>query len=209
MAAEVSVVDAAKAFGGPRLHERMPPRPGPELDPLLDAVERCLTRFGLRRTSMSDIARELGVARTTLYRQVGSLEEAISLVTSRRFHAFLDELVVLSAGGINVETFVGVIVRTVRTALDDPVAQRVLRDEPELLGEYLAGGSLQVLAQQITGLLTPVLAAAAAAGVIHTTDPAMTAGWLVRIVLSLGAVPPPDDELDATVRHVLLPLLGA
>lgn len=50
------------------------------------AVERCLTRFGVRRTSMTDIARELGVARTTLYRQVGSLEEAISLVTSRRFH---------------------------------------------------------------------------------------------------------------------------
>ena len=99
--------------------------------------------------------------------------------------------------------------RTVRTALDDPVAQRVLRDEPELLGEYLASGSLQTLAGQITELLTPVLTAAAAAGVVRTTDPAMTAGWLVRIVLSLGAVPPPDDELDATVRHVLLPLLGA
>lgn len=198
----------AEGLGAGQL-DRMPSRPAPELDPMLDAVERCLTRFGMRRTSMTDIARELGVARTTLYRQVGSLEEAISLVASRRFHRFLDELVTLGAQGIDTGTFVEVIVRTVRTALDDRVAQRVLRDEPELLGEYLASGSLQVLAGQITEMLTPVVAAAAAAGVIRATDPAMTAGWLVRIVLSLGAVPPPDDELDATVRHVLLPLFGA
>lgn len=205
----MTLVNVESAFGADRLHDRMPPRPGAELDPVLDAVERCLTRYGIRRTSMTDIARELGVARTTLYRQVGSLEEAISLVTSRRFHRFLDEVVALAAGGIDIDTFVKVIVRTVRTALDDPVAQRVMRDEPELLGEYLASGSLQTLASQIIELITPVLAAAAAADIIRTTDPAMTAGWLVRIVLSLGAVPPPDDELDATVRHVLLPLFGA
>ena len=44
-------------------------------------------------------------------------------------------------------------------------------------------------------------------GLVRTSDPAMTAGWIVRIVLSLGAVPPPDDELEATVRFVLLPML--
>src|SRR3954454_2515393 len=101
----MTVVDAQGDFDAFRLHDRMPPRPGPELDPVLDAVERCLIRFGIRRTSMSDIARELGVARTTLYRQVGSLAEAISLVTSRRFHHFLDELVALGAEGIDAETF--------------------------------------------------------------------------------------------------------
>lgn len=206
---QMAAVDVEEELSSGQLYDRMPPRPRAELDPVLDAVERCLTRFGLRRTSMTDIARELGVARTTLYRQVGSLEEAISLVSSRRFHRFLDELAAVAAGGIDTDTIVEVIVRTVRTALDDPVSQRVLTDEPELLGQYLASGSLQTLARQITELLTPVVVAAAAAGVVHTTDPAMTAGWLVRIVLSLGAVPPPDDELDATVRHVLLPLFSA
>jgi len=202
-------VDGVADAAAGRLHDRIPPRPPPSLDPTLDAVERCLTRFGVRRTSMSDIAREMGIARTTLYRQVGSLEEAISLVTSRRFHRFLDELVILTAGGLGPETFVDVIARTVRTALDDPVARRILTDEPELLGEYLAAGSLQTLAEQIAELLTPVIVAAAAAGAVRTEDPAMTAAWLVRIVLALGAVPPPDDELESTVRHVLLPLLGS
>jgi len=97
----MSVVDAAGAFGdGGPFRDRLPARPDPDLDRVLDAVERCLARFGVRRTSMTDIARELGVARTTLYRQVRSLEEAVSLVASRRFHRFLDELVTLAAGGI-------------------------------------------------------------------------------------------------------------
>lgn len=190
-----------------RLHDRLPPRPAPELDRVLDAVERCLARHGPRRTSMTDIAREMGVARTTLYRQVPSLEEAMALMSSRRFHRFLDELLDLTTQGIGAETFVQVIVRTVRSALADPVAQRVLHEEPELLGQYLASGSLAVLAEQITELLTPVLRAAMGTGMLRMGDPATAAGWVVRIVLGLGAFPPPDAELEATVRFVLLPML--
>jgi AcrR family transcriptional regulator len=194
-------------LGEGRWHDRLPPRPAADLDRVLDAVERCLARYGVRRTSMTDIAHEMGVARTTLYRQVSSLQEAMALMSSRRFHRFLDELVELGTRGISVNTFVEVIVRTVRSALADPVAQRVLSDEPELLGEYLTSGSLTSLAAQVTELLTPVLGAAMGTGLIRMSDPEMAAGWIVRIVLSLGAVPPPADELEATVRFVLLPLL--
>jgi AcrR family transcriptional regulator len=191
-----------------QLLDRLPPRPGPELDRVLDAVERCLARYGLKRTSMSDIAREMGVARTTLYRQVPSLEEAMALMSSRRFHRFLDELVGLAAQGVTADTFVQAIVRTVRAALDDPVVRRVLHDEPDVIGHYLSNGSLATLAGQITDLLTPVVAGAMGLGLIRSADPAMTAGWVVRIVLALGAVPPPDDALEETVRFVLLPLLA-
>ena len=190
-----------------QLQDRLPPRPAPELDRVIDAVERCLARYGVKRTSMSDIARELGVARTTLYRQVASLEEAMALMSSRRFHRFLDELIELSTTGVSPELFVQVIVRTVRTALDDPVAQRVLHDEPELIGDYFSRGSLAVLAEQIIGLLTPVLDVAMSSGLVRRSDPALAAGWLVRVVLALGAVPPADDALEDTVRFVLLPIL--
>src|SRR3954452_2357296 len=154
-----------------QLYDRLPPRPAPELDRVLDAVERCLVRYGVKRTSMTDIARELGVARTTLYRQVASLEEALALISSRRFHRFLDELVELSSAGLTAETFVQAIVRTVRSALSDPVAQRVLHDEPELIGQYLANGSLAALAGQIADLLAPVLHAAMSARLLRPSDP--------------------------------------
>lgn len=190
-----------------QLAAQLPPRPGPELDRVLDAVERCLTRHGFQRTSMTDIAREMGVARTTLYRQVSSLEEAMALVSSRRFHQFLDELVGLAAQGLSADTFTEVIVRTVRGVLADPVAQRLLHDEPELAGQYLTSGSLAALAEQIIELLTPVVAAAMATGLIRADDPALTSGWIVRIVLALGAVPPADEDLERTVAHILRPLL--
>jgi AcrR family transcriptional regulator len=174
---------------------------------VLDAVERCLTRYGVGRTSMSDIAREMGVARTTLYRQVASLEEALALMTSRRFHRFLDELVALSADGITADLFVEVIVRTVRSTLADPVAQRILHDEPHVVGDYVTNGSLTVLAEQIIELLTPVVRMAIDAELLRSSDPAMTAGWIVRIVFALCAVPAPDDQLEDSVRFVLLPML--
>jgi AcrR family transcriptional regulator len=190
-----------------RLHDRLPPRPGPHLDRALDAVERCVARYGIARTSMTDIAREMGVARTTLYRQVASLEEALALLSSRRFHRFLDELVELSSRGIDAETFVQIIVRTVRAALADPVAQRILSDEPHLVGDYVTSGSLAVLAQQIAELITPIVDAAMGAGLLRRADASMAAGWIVRIVFALCAVPAPDDGLEDAVRFVLLPML--
>ncbi len=200
---------AEEAISAARLHEGLPPRPDPALDGVLDAVERCLTRFGLRRATMSDIAREMGVARTTLYRQVSSFEEATALMSSRRLHRFLDKLTDLSDQGLDAEAFVQVIARTLRMTLAEPVMQRLLRDEPEILGDYLTSGHVAALVAQIAGLLTPVLRQAMGTGLIRAGDPAMAAEWIVRIVLVLTAVPAPDGELEATVRFVLLPMLDA
>ena len=99
------------------------------------------------------------------------------------------------------------IVRTLRMTLAEPVMRRLLRDEPEILGDYLTSGAVAALVEQISGLLTPVLRQAMGTGAIRMTDPAKAAEWIVRIVLVLTAVPAPDDELEATVRFVLLPVL--
>jgi AcrR family transcriptional regulator len=206
---EVRSVAADQPLSTAHVLDGLPPRPDPELDRVLDAVERCLTRYGLRRTTMSDIAREMGVARTTLYRQVSSLEEATALMSSRRLHRFLDKLLDLSDQGLDADTLVEVIVRSVRMTLAEPVVQRLLRDEPEILGDLLASGAVAALCQQIAGLLRPVLETAAAGGLIGVADPAMAADWIVRIVFVLTAVPAPDDELEATVRFVLRPMLTA
>jgi len=174
---------------------------------VLDALERCIVRYGLDRTSMTDIAREMGVARTTLYRQVPSMEDALALMSSRRFHRFLDDLVQLIATGITPDVFVAVVTRTVRAALADPVARRILHEEPQLVGDYLTSGSLATLAAQITDLIAPVVEAAMRSRLLRSTDARAAAGWIVRIVFALVVVPPPDDELEATVRFVLQPML--
>lgn len=190
-----------------KLLEQLPPRPAPSLDRMLDATERCLARYGIRRTSMTDIAREMHVARTTLYRQVGSVEEAIALVASRQLHRFLDELLEVLADpeGATVEDLVGAIGDAVRFTRSHPVALRVLNDEPEILGSIVAR-DLGPYAAQIAQALAPVLRHAMDRGVMRRADPLLASQWLVRVVAVL-VVLPPEDDLDRMLDYALRPVL--
>src|SRR3546814_4780239 len=61
----------------------LPTLPSPALDPYLDAAARCFVRHGLRRTRVTDIADDVGVSRVTVYRQVGTVEDAARLLLAR------------------------------------------------------------------------------------------------------------------------------
>lgn len=192
-----------------KLLERLPPRPAPAVDRLLDATERCLARYGIRRTSMTDIARELGVARTTLYRQISSVEEGVALVASRQLHRFLDDLLahLSGPGGASPRAFIDAVVGAVHFARSNPVSRRVLEDEPEILGSLLAR-DMRPYATQVAQALVPVVRAARDAGLIGGDDPLLVAQWLVRVVAVL-VVMPPEEGLDAMVEYALGPILAA
>src|SRR3546814_18542456 len=61
----------------------LPTLTSPALDPYLDAAARCFVRHGLRRTRLTDIADDAGVSRLTVYRQVGTVEDAARLLLAR------------------------------------------------------------------------------------------------------------------------------
>ncbi|MFR9798770.1 TetR/AcrR family transcriptional regulator [Streptomyces sp. MS06] len=52
-------------------------------DEVLDAAYTCLTRYGARRTTMDDIAREMGVSRSALYQYVRNKDHALRLLAGR------------------------------------------------------------------------------------------------------------------------------
>lgn len=199
-------IGPSESTPAPHLLDLIPPRPSADLDRVLDATERCLARYGLRRTSMTDIARELGVARTTLYRQVSSMDEALALVGSREFYRFLDRLTDLLAGGLGPQAFIDGTVSVVHAILDHPVIRRVLTDEAELLGELLSSGRVTAYAEQIVDLLTPLFEAGMTAGTIRRSDPRLAADLLVRLVGGLVGFPA-GDSLERVVRFALEPVL--
>ncbi|WP_435865480.1 helix-turn-helix domain-containing protein [Streptomyces spectabilis] len=47
------------------------------LPEVLDATYACLSRYGVRRTTMDDIAREMGVSRSAVYQYVRGKEDAV------------------------------------------------------------------------------------------------------------------------------------
>ncbi|GAB2973562.1 TetR/AcrR family transcriptional regulator [Nocardioides montaniterrae] len=65
---------------------------------IIDATARCIDRYGVAKTTLSDVASELGVTRQTVYRHAGSLNEVIGQVAAQGADAFVDRLVAHLAG---------------------------------------------------------------------------------------------------------------
>src|SRR5205814_2982419 len=82
----------------PLLAQQLPGPPDPALDAVLDATVECVARYGLAKTSLSDIAREMGGAPSTVYRKVGTVENAAGLVMAREGHHQLARIPEVIAG---------------------------------------------------------------------------------------------------------------
>ncbi len=62
----------------------------PMLSRILDAAEQCIHRFGIRRTSMGEVARVGKLSRGSIYHHFGDKERLVQGVFRRRQEAFLN-----------------------------------------------------------------------------------------------------------------------
>src|SRR5580700_4087161 len=76
----------------------LPEDPPPSLDPYLDAATRCFVRHGIERTTVQDVATEMGFNRATIYRQVGTIEQQIRLLAARDVRRHLSSIPARVAG---------------------------------------------------------------------------------------------------------------
>lgn len=188
----------------PTLAEGLP-RPPASVDPYLDAAARCFARHGVGRTSVQDVARELRVDRTTVYRQVGNVTAMVRLLAGRELHRLLAELPDRLAGLHGPEAIVDLLVAVVEHGRDHPVLRKVLADEPELIGPFIVA-ELPMLIDLVAAAATPLLQAAMDAGELARRDPDLLAQLLVRMCLPLILAPPPGD-VRQLLAETLLPAL--
>lgn len=181
---------------------RFPPRPPRELDAVLDATGACIERHGLRRTTMTDIAREAGIARSTLYQKVASVEHAVRGYATRELHRFFDDQReaddVTSARGV-----IRAMAQLVHWVWDQPAYARV-RDETELLAGLFS--SRDALLDVMTIMMAPPLALLVDAGVVRRHDPPLLAEWIAR-TLVMATLAPPTGDLEDVLVAMLLPAL--
>jgi AcrR family transcriptional regulator len=118
-------------------------------DDIADAVRESVLAVGVRRTTLTDVARRAGVSRMTLYRLVPDVESLLLDVMTRDLGALLSEI---EAGVARKRTARGrLVAQTVAAARrlpEEPLFRRVLDIDPELLLPYLTVriGSTQRLA---------------------------------------------------------------
>jgi AcrR family transcriptional regulator len=189
----------------PLLLDRLPVPPPAALDPVLDATVECLSRHGLSKSSLSDIARELGVAPSTVYRKVGSVENAALLVVAREAQRLLDRMPEVIAGVEGARAITAFLAEGIESFANHPLVAKVLRDEIDWVGRMVTR-RLDALVEQAAEVAAPLLAAAMADGIIREQDPLALAHWIVRIGMVTIVSPPPGD-LRAALDALLLPAL--
>lgn len=191
----------------PSLAQGLPPAPSPDLDPYLDAAADCFARHGMSRTTVPDIARALGVSRTTVYRRVGSVEHLARLLFARELHRLLLRLPELLEGATGPDAIVRLVDGVVRFAQNHPVLAKVLADEDAFVGNFLIHDIPELVAR-VSAMAVPLLEDAMRNGLIEPTDPAILAEYIVRTAISLVIVPPEqplDRFLAVALRPVLIP----
>jgi AcrR family transcriptional regulator len=103
-------------------------------DRVLDAARECVLAVGVRRTTLTDVARRAGVSRMTLYRRYPDLEAVLSALMTREF----GRLIGGPAEGDTIrERVVTMVVRGCRALACDPLFVRLLDVDPELLLPYM------------------------------------------------------------------------
>jgi AcrR family transcriptional regulator len=178
--------------------------PSSELDIYLDATARCIVRYGLGRVSVQDVAREVGVDRTTVYRKVGPMKNQLRLLTAREISRLL-ALVPAVEAPATAEVALETLARIIEAARSHPVLNRVVREDADTLS--LADlHQMQRSLEASARALTPVIAATMRTGGLAQRDPAVISAWLVQTVVWL-VMAPPDRDIRDVLREVVAPVL--
>lgn len=110
-------------------------------DPILDAARATVLDFGMRRMTVSEVARRAGVSRMTVYRRYPDGESLLRAVMAREFVATIDIGHAESEGSRDeLEGIVTEVTAAVALLLEHPVLLRLLEVDIELLLPYFTDG---------------------------------------------------------------------
>jgi AcrR family transcriptional regulator len=117
-------------------------------DPVLDAARACVLAVGVRRTTVTDVARRAGVSRMTLYRRFPDLEGVLAALMTREFGRLVADAAAQAEGATTRARVVEMVVHGSRALAEDPLFERLLDVDPELLLPYVTQrlGGMQKMA---------------------------------------------------------------
>jgi AcrR family transcriptional regulator len=164
---------------------------GPTIE-ILDAALAEFTQFGIRRTSIAEIAKRAGIHRATVYRRFPSKDElvmAAAILWTRRFFSEITRAVA-HLGSVDDRLVEGFTVAypAIRT---DPFVTRILTTDREIALPFLTVDGGPVIATLRDFLVTQARAAGE-----DRDDLIATAELATRIGLSLLLTPETHFHLD-------------
>jgi AcrR family transcriptional regulator len=181
-------------------------------DRILDATRLCVAEFGVKRTTLAEVARRAGVSRPTVYRRWPDTRTLIADLLTREIAATID--VTVRADQPVRAQLVAAVLDGVRAIGASPLFEKLFRTDSDLMLTYIVerlGRSQRVLLSRFAAQIT----AGQADGSIRTGDPADLAAMVLLITQScaqsarmVAADLPPDrlrHELAVALHGYLRP----
>jgi AcrR family transcriptional regulator len=176
---------------------------------IVDAAETAITRWGLARTRIDDIAEEARCGRSTIYRYFGNRENVIVQVLLRRGRVFADVLLrrVDDIPDPSDKIVEGVVL-ALKQIREDELLSSIFTAEVLPSAERLAEAA-EPLFELATQVWVQLLRAdpRLARSLRPDVSPERAAEWILRIMLSYLAVPLRSKNGVRTLRRDLRLLL--
>ena len=175
-------------------------------DAILDAAKSCVLAVGVRRTTLTEVARRAGVSRPTLYRRWPDMRSLTADLLTREMVALLPTGT--SGTGHARQRGVRAIVDTVAALRDHPLFVKILETDVELLLTYTFD-RLGTSQHEILSIFETVIRQGQDDGSIRDGDPAEIAAMILIITQSavqsarIVAEPLPPQRLDQHLRELL------
>ncbi|GAA2727271.1 TetR/AcrR family transcriptional regulator [Actinocorallia aurantiaca] len=182
---------------------------------VLDAARDCVLAVGVRRTTLTDIARRAGVSRMTLYRRWPDVQTIVGDLMTREWLALAESVMAGSSGDARTR-LVDTLVRGTRAFRGHPLLRKIVEVDPELLLPYLltrTGASQEAFLE----LIERELVRGHEDGTVRTDVPARQARAVLLVVQGFALSLPTmlgegdlsaerfDEELRLLLQRFLTP----
>ena len=184
-------------------------------DAILDAARSCVEEFGVKRTTLAEVARRAGVSRPTVYRRWPDTRTLIGELLTRELRRSIPTA---STEGDARDRAVRGVVAGARAIRTNPLFEKIFRTDADLISVYI----LERLGRSQINLLRVFEAAIAsgqADGSIRSGNPAELAATVLLIAQSMvqsarivsAALSPDalDTELGIAIDGYLTPRKGS
>ena len=111
----------------------------PTTEAILDATRASVLDFGIRRTTLTDVARRAGVSRMTVYRRYPDVDAVLRDLMTREFRAGMEEIAADLSGSDGRARVKQHIMASVEAFRASPLMAKIVEAEPELLLPYIVG----------------------------------------------------------------------
>ncbi|WP_064066953.1 TetR/AcrR family transcriptional regulator [Prescottella equi] len=180
-------------------------------DQILDAARSCVLDFGLRRTTLAEVARRAGVSRPTVYRRWPDTRAVVADLLTREIRVVIPDIDGDEPARVQL---VRAVVEVATGMREHPLFVKILRSDPDLLMTYIVdrlGASQRAIVERVS----QAVAAGQIDGSIRAGDPVHIAAMVLLIAQSavqsagmVAEVLPPEAltaELAVAVDTYLAP----